>query len=202
MSMSFLNHRVGSIWGVAAPYLPAPAKYCQDNNISWTTTGNLAKELAFISLWGPLAAVRESGEAAAAAVMGSGAVAAGAKALGLGRCVFEGVCKMLSAKAVEFAVDVNTTVDKLEDMLERAGFFGPADGQVKMPGIFRDDAGGDVLPDDRLPYSFADYSDGTQEFAAPGQDFPPSPDTFAFACPLLESPAVELTGNCAALPLA
>jgi len=202
MSMSSLYHRVGGIWGVAAPYLPAPAKYCQDNNTSWTTTGNLAKELALISVWGPLAAVRETGEAAVAAVMGSVVVAAGAKALGLGRCAFEGVYGVLSAKAAQFTVEVNTTVDRLEDMLERTGFFSAAQSEVKTPGVLRDDASSDALPDGKLPYFFGDDSDGAQEFAAPGQDFPPSPDAFAFACPPLESPAVELTGNCAALPLA
>lgn len=58
--MSFLHNSARGTWNLATSCFSAPAKYCQDNNIDWTTTGNLAAELALITVWGPLAAVREA----------------------------------------------------------------------------------------------------------------------------------------------
>lgn len=67
ISMSFLYNIAGSIWNTAASYFPAAGKYCEDHNISWTTTGNVAMELAA----GPLAVAQQSGKAAMTAVAGA-----------------------------------------------------------------------------------------------------------------------------------
>ncbi|MEG2878382.1 MAG: hypothetical protein RR928_10130 [Comamonas sp.] len=64
ISMSFLYNSLNTIWNQATSYFPATAKYCETNNISWTTTGNLASEIGFIATKAPLAAAEAVGNAA------------------------------------------------------------------------------------------------------------------------------------------
>lgn len=66
--MSFLYDSAIGLWNTAASCFPAAAKYCEDNNISWTTTANLASEVGTIVIWGPLALAQETGKAALEAV--------------------------------------------------------------------------------------------------------------------------------------
>ncbi|MCD2513536.1 hypothetical protein [Comamonas endophytica] len=61
--MPFLYNGANALWNTAASYCPSAVKYCQDNNISWSTIGNVASELASVFAGGPLSAVHQSGKA-------------------------------------------------------------------------------------------------------------------------------------------
>ncbi|WP_159914427.1 hypothetical protein [Pantoea sp. 18069] len=81
--MSFFYNSVSGIWNKAASYFPGTAAYCQDNNINWTSTTNLAKDLGTIAADGTLAAAQTLGNAAMNVVIGAAnatpALAYGAK---------------------------------------------------------------------------------------------------------------------------
>lgn len=62
--MSFLYNTLNSLWNTTTSYFPGTVKYCETNNISWTTTGNLASEIGFIAKEAPLAAAAAVGIAA------------------------------------------------------------------------------------------------------------------------------------------
>lgn len=63
--MAFFYNSLSSIWNTTASYLSAPANYCRDNNISWTTIGNLAEELASIAVGVTLATADKANDALA-----------------------------------------------------------------------------------------------------------------------------------------
>lgn len=244
--MFLLYNSIGGTWNTATSCFAAPMKYCQDNNISWNTTSKLAQELAFISVWGPLAAVRETGEAAMTAVVdsvtetiahwaysakdivsdathcalatahawtlgtstGDGAsatmvagLAAGIKALDLGYGAITSAYTMVSSKAVKFTLDVNTTLNQLEDRLQCTGLFEAADSTVSTPCAFGWDEDGDVAADESLHHGFDEHGAGAHAFAASWEDLMPSPDDFAMDCVVLAGVPVDFTENCAALPL-
>lgn len=56
------------IYRPPASFLQEPARYCEENNINWTSNYNLAADIAKILVLGPLSAVYDRGEDAATAV--------------------------------------------------------------------------------------------------------------------------------------
>lgn len=79
--MSFIYNNLSSLWNTAPSYFPQIAKYCSSNNINWTTSTNLAKDVALLPVLAAAAAADKVGKAALDAV---GEVANAAPALAYG----------------------------------------------------------------------------------------------------------------------
>lgn len=107
--MTSLHYALSSLWNTTVSGFPATARYCEDNNINWTSTGNLARELGSIAVKGSEAIV---GTATSLVAAGAGAApgiagaakdlaAQGAQALGHGYGAFKDGCTTLSGKAAD-----------------------------------------------------------------------------------------------------
>lgn len=66
--MSFIYNNLSSLWNTAPSYFPQIAKYCNSNNINWTTSTNLAKDVALLPVLAAAAAADKVGKAALDAV--------------------------------------------------------------------------------------------------------------------------------------
>lgn len=103
--MNSLHNTVSSLWNATLSSFPATAKYCEHNNINWTTTGKLAKDLGGKAVSGTQAIV--------AAIPG---VALAAKDLAVqtahtldhGCSMFMSGWNTLSGKATEIGAEVWT----------------------------------------------------------------------------------------------
>ncbi len=73
--MSFLYNSFNGLWNKAASYFPGTEKYCADNNISVTTTSNLAKEVGTVAVLLPLIAADAVGNTVMNAAIGAGSTA-------------------------------------------------------------------------------------------------------------------------------